>query len=118
MQQFELSVHRVPTINARLTIRHAVDVEIKLDEISASFGPRISAAKISAPVRAPVPRREVQKLFQLIAPHRRRASVKIKRRTPPAHSESKGSIPRRAWQWRVFNYDARIGRGSARQRPR
>ena len=85
MQLFELSVAAIPAIDAGLAIAHAMNVEIERHEIGASFDRSCLAAKISAPIRAPIPRRKIQKLFQFVAFHGRRARIKIKRRAPPPH---------------------------------
>src|SRR6516164_3993050 len=92
----------VPPMDARLAVAHTVDVQVRRHEISTSFRRRCLAAEIPAPVRAPIPRREIQELFYLLAFHRRSPRVEIKCGATAPHGWSETDIARRVAQRRMF----------------
>src|SRR5262245_33848362 len=78
MELHQPSAGLVPPVHAGLAVAHTVDVQVRRHEIGTSFSRRCLVAEISAPVRGPIPRREIQELFYLLALHRRSPRVEIK----------------------------------------
>src|SRR5215475_2056586 len=60
MELQQPSAGLVPPVHAGLAVAHTVDVQVRRHEIGTSFSRRCLAAEISAPVRGPIPRREIQ----------------------------------------------------------
>src|SRR5258708_36934566 len=87
MELLQCAGAAIPAVNARIAIAYAMNVEVERHKISSPAIRGVFAAKISAPVRSPIPGGEVQNLFQLAAPHRRSARIEIERGTPlPCHA--------------------------------
>src|SRR5882762_7450423 len=94
MQLLQSVAAAVPPVDTRLTITHAVNVEIQSHEIGGPPGPCNFAAEIPAPVCAPILRRIVQELLHLAALHGRSPSIEIERGAPSPRDDSQIAIAR------------------------
>src|ERR1700730_3049835 len=101
MELLQPSARLGPAVDTWLAGSNAVKVKVKRHEIGTSRDRCHLAAEISAPVRWPIPRHEIQELFHFVALHGPSPSIEIKSRAPSPDGWSQGGVALRIGQRRL-----------------